>query len=213
MEENNWTLVGVRLVSQDGDAAIGVLAVDDLGHRMDGDPKSFQAYGNTPIGSDGDLVAHTPDVGPPRATGYGAQDIIMLSLRLAGGCIGGASEFAVDFLGVAVPTQGGQQGVGCLRVGDALGREEGWQPALPVLVLPLDFSLGLRCSGVAQGYAVEVERRPELGKGVWALRKEQAVAIDIEFERKAVFGKSGGKEVQVSEQIFPVVDGGTGADT
>ena len=116
MEENNGTLVGVRLVSQDGDAAIGVLAVDDLGPRMDGDPESFQAYGNTPIGSDGDWVTHTPDVGPPRATGYGAQDIIILSLRLACGCIGGASEFAVDFLGVAVPTQGGQQDVGRLRI-------------------------------------------------------------------------------------------------
>jgi len=213
LEENNGTLVGVRLVTEDGDAAIGVLAVDDLGRRMGGDPKSFQAHGNTPIGSDGDLVAHTPDVGPPGATGYRAQGIIMLSLRLACGCIGGASEFAVDFLGVAVATQGGQQGVGRFRVGDALGREESRQPPLPVLVLPLDFSLGLRCSGVAQGYAVEVERRPELGKGIWALRKEHAVAIDIEFERKAVFGKSGGEEVQVSEQIFPVVDGGTCADT
>jgi len=57
-----------------------------------------------------------------------------------------------------------------------------------------------------------VEGRAELGEGVRALGEEHAVAIHIEFERQTVFGEGGGEEVQISEQVFPVVDGGPRAN-
>jgi hypothetical protein len=51
-----------------------------------------------------------------------------------------------------------------------------------------------------------------LRQGVGTLGKEKAVAIDIEFERQAVFAEGGREEVEVSEEIFAVIDGGSGAD-
>ena len=55
-------------------------------------------------------------------------------------------------------------------------------------------------------------RGSELSERVRSLGKKHAVAVDVKFQGEAVFGKGGGEEVQISEQIFPVVDGGSGAD-
>jgi hypothetical protein len=38
------------------------------------------------------------------------------------------------------------------------------------------------------------------------------VAIHVEFERQAMFGEGGGEEVEVSEEIFAVINRGSGAD-
>ena len=70
-----------------------------------------------------------------------AQDAALLALGGPRGGVGRALEFAVDFVGVAVAAQVGQEGVGRLGVGDGFGSEEGGQSALPVLcwrsILPL----------------------------------------------------------------------------
>jgi hypothetical protein len=67
-------------------------------------------------------------------------------------------------------------------------------------MLPLDLALGLGAGGVAQGDAIAMECRPELGERVGALRKEPAVVIDIPFQRQAVLGEGRGEEVEIGEQ-------------
>ncbi len=78
------------------------------------------------------------------------------------GGIGGAPQFAMDFLGVAMTAQLGQQCVGGFRASDVFGSEQSGKPPLPVLVLPFDFTFGLGRAGVTQGDAVEVQGGPQL---------------------------------------------------
>lgn len=108
--------------------------------------------------------------------------------------------------------QVGQERVSRLGCGDGFGGEEGRQAALPVLVLAFDFALGLRGACVAQRDAVKVQSLPQLGEGVGALGKEQAVTIDVEFQRQAVFGEGCGEEVEVGQEVFAVINGGPGAN-
>lgn len=114
----------------------------------------------------------------------------------AGGGIRGAADFPVDFLCIAMVPEGGEQVIGGERSGDGFGGEEGRQPSLPVLVLPLNFTLGLRRAGEPEGDAIKVEGRAELGKGLRALGEKHAVAV-LKFERETVFGKGGGEEVEI----------------
>ena len=118
----------------------------------------------------------------------------------------------MDFVGVAMAAQVGQEEVDRGGRGEGLGGEEGGQPALSVLMLTFDFSFGLGRECVAQRDPVEEQRGPELRQGVGTLRKKQAVAIDVEFEGQAVLGEGGGEEVEVRQQVFAVIDGGSGAD-
>jgi hypothetical protein len=89
-------------------------------------------------------------------------------------------------------SQVGHEGLGRLGCGDRLGGEAGGQSVLPVLVLALDLALGLRGAGVTQRDAVEVEGGPELDDRVGALGEEQAVAVDIKFQRQAVLDEGRG---------------------
>ena len=211
-EEDDGFFLGVGLVGEEGNIAIGVLAVDDFGARRAGDPQAFQACRDAPIGADGDGGADTPDVSPPRAAGCRAQDGLLFLSGTASGGIRGAADFPVDFLGIAMVPEGGEQGIGGERRGDGFGGEEGWQPALPVLVLPFNFALGLRGAGEPEGDAIKVKGRAELGQGVRAVGEKHAVAVDVKFERQAVFDKGGGEEVEVGQEIFRVIDRGPGAD-
>ena len=170
------------------------------------------ADGHATVGANFEGGAHAPDVGPPGAARGRAQHAAFFALGRARGGIGRARQFALDLVGVAVTAQVGQERVGRGGGGDGFGGEEGRQAALPVLMLAFDLALGLRGQRLAQGDAVEVERGPQLSEGVGALRKEQAVAIDVEFQRQAVFGEGGGEEVEVSQEIFAMIDGGPGAD-
>ena len=128
------------------------------------------------------------------------------------GSIGSAAQFAMDFLGIAMATQFTQEGVGRFRGDDIFGREQSGKPPLPVLVLAFDFTFGLGSASVAKGDAVEVQRGPELGQRLGSLWEEKAMAIHIEFKRQAMFGESGGPEVEVGEQVFGVIDLSAGAD-
>lgn len=126
MEEDGGALGGVGFVGEDGDAAVGVEAMDDVGAWFGGDPQAFESYGNTAVGADFELSAYTPDVRPPRAAWCRAQNVVVLAAGEASGGIGGAAQFTMDFLGVAVTAQGGQQEVGSGWVSNGLGGEEGW---------------------------------------------------------------------------------------
>ena len=186
--------------------------MDDARAWTDDDAEPFRADRHAAIGADLEGGAQAPDVGPPGTTRHGAQRRAFFALRGLPGGVGRAAQFAMDFVGVAVAAQVRQEDVGGGGRGDGVGGEEGGQAALPVLMLAFDFALGLGSEGVTQRDAVEVAGGSELGQGVRPLRKEQAVTIDLEFERQAVFGESGGEEVQVSEQIVVVINGGPGAD-
>lgn len=168
-------MFGFWLMGDDGDVAVGMLAVHNIGAWGGGDAESLRADRNTSVGSDLDWGAQAPDKRPPRAAGRGAQNIVVFLAGPAGGVIGGASKFAVDFPGVAVAAEHGQEKVGGLRGGDGLGGEEGGKAALPVLVLTLNFPLGLRSARVAQGDAVKVKGSAELSQRVRPLGKEHAV--------------------------------------
>lgn len=212
LEEQLGAFPGFGFVGEEADGAIGLEAVDDPGAGGGGDAQAFVADRHAPIGADLEGCADTPDIGPPRAARGGAQHAAGFAPGGAGGGVGGALEFAMDFMGVAVTAQGRQERVGGGGRGDGFGGEEGGQAALPVLVLALDLALGLGRARVAQGDAVEVERGAELGQGVGALGKEEAVAVHIEFEGQAVFDEGGGQEVQVGQEVFGGIDGGAGAD-
>ena len=118
----------------------------------------------------------------------------MFASGVAGGGVGSAPEFAVDFVGVTMTPQFGQESVGGFGRGDAFGGEERGQTALPRLMLALDLAFGLRGAGVTERDAVKEECRAELGEGVGVLREEETVAIDVVFEGQAVFEEGcGGK--------------------
>ena len=212
LQEERGAFPGLGFVGEDADGAVGLEAVEDARTGTHAHPQPFVADGHPPIGADLEWDAAAPDVGPPGTAWHRAQDAAFFALRGARGRVGRALEFAMDFVGVAVAAQIGQEGVGGFGVGNGFGGEEGGQAALPVLVLPFDLALGLGRARVAQRDAIEVERGPELGQRVWALGKKQAVAIDIKFEGQTVLGEGGGQEVEVGEQIFAGINSGSGAD-
>lgn len=212
MEEKGRAFAGLGFVGEEADGAIGMEAVEDARAGAHAHAQTFVADGHAPVGADFEGGAHTPDVRPPGAARDGAQHAAFFALGGARGGVGGALEFAMDFVGVAVTAQVRQERVGGFGGGDGFGGEEGGQAALPVLVLAFDFALGLGRAGVAQGDAVEVQGGAELRQRVGALGKEETVAIHIEFERQAVFGEGGREEVEAGEEIFAVVNRGPGAD-
>lgn len=212
LEEKLGAFSWLGFVGEDADGAVGMEAVEDAGAGTDPDAQAFVADGHPAIGADLERGAQAPDIGPPAAAGHGPQAGALFPLGGAEGGVGGAAQFAVAFVGVAVAAQVGAERVGRLGRGDGFGGEEGRPAALPVWMLAFDLALGLGRAGVAQGDAVEVERGPELGEGVGALGKEQAVAVHIEFEGQAVFGEGGGEEVEVSQEVFALINLGPGAD-
>ncbi len=212
MQEECGPFSGFGLVGQDADGAVGMEAVNHAGAGDHTHAQTLVADGHAPVRADLERGAAAPDVRPPRAARHGPQHAALFALGDAGGGVGRALEFAMDFVGVAVAAQGRQERVGRGGRGDGFGGEEGGQAPLPVLMLTFDLALGLGRARVTQGDAIEVERGPELGQGVGALGKEQAVAVHVKFQRQAVLGEGGGQEVEVGEQILGVINGGPGAD-
>jgi hypothetical protein len=94
-------------MGEEGDIAIGVLTVDDFGAHRACDPQSFHACGDTPIRSDFDWRADTPNVSPPRAAWGWAQDVLFMLLGAVGGGIRRATDFPMDFLGVTMMAENG----------------------------------------------------------------------------------------------------------
>ena len=111
-QEDDGFVSGVGLVGEEGDAAIGVLAVNDFGARWAGDPQSFCPCRDATVGADFDGRADTPHESPPRAAGCRAQDILLVLPGAAGGGIRSAADFPVDFFGIAMVPEGGEQLIG-----------------------------------------------------------------------------------------------------
>ena len=128
------------------------------------------------------------------------------------GGIGGAPQFAMDFLGVAMTAQLGQQCVGGFRASDVFGSEQSGKPPLPVLVLPFDFTFGLRRAGITQGDPIEVQGGSEFSQRLGTLSGEKAMAIYMENERQTMFGESGGKKNPGRPASLGVINLGAGAD-
>jgi histidinol-phosphate/aromatic aminotransferase/cobyric acid decarboxylase-like protein len=136
--------------------------------------------------ADADVEALTPDKGPPGAVGDGTQGRAVFGAGLETcGCRSGA-DFAVDFMLVDVGQELVEQTVSAFEFQDAVGRQEGRQAFLPVVMAAFDFALGLRGGGEAQGDAVEVECGAQLGESVGVMGVEEGVVVDIEGQGQAV---------------------------
>jgi len=105
LEQDRGALTGFGFVGEDGDVAVGVEAVNDAGAGADTDAQALGVDGHAAIRADLERGALAPDVRPPRAAWSGAQGVALFAPGGAGGGIGGAAEFAVDFVGIAVAAQ------------------------------------------------------------------------------------------------------------
>ena len=112
LEEESGFFVCFGFISQDGNGAIGMETVDHAGPGRESDAEPLETNGHAAVGADFQVCARTPDVGPPRATRGWTQVVAIFSVSLAGGRVRSAGEFAVDFQGVTVATQCGQECVG-----------------------------------------------------------------------------------------------------
>ena len=116
----------------------------------------------------------------------------------------------MDFVGVAVRSQGVDVRIGDLDLIGLFAGDVGWQAALPEMVFPFNFAFGLRRWGIAQADVVEFERPAQLGEGLVLVGEEETVVIDIEFQGPAMGQKGGGQEVEVGQQEFALVEFGAG---
>lgn len=124
MEQDCGALAGFGFVGEDGDVAVGVEAVNDAGAGADADAEALGVDGHATVGADLEQGALAPDVRPPRAARSGAQSIAVFAQGGPGSGVGGAPEFAVDFVGVPVTPQFGQELVAGFGRGDAFRGEE-----------------------------------------------------------------------------------------
>ena len=115
-------------------------------------------------------------------------------------------EFAMDFVLVAMESEGAHLGVGVFEVGDLLAGEEGGEAVLPELMFAFDFAFGLGRGGVAKAHAVEAEGLAELGEGVGDAGEEEGMEVHVEFEWEPVFEEGGGEEVVIGEERFAFVE-------
>lgn len=187
-------------------------AEDDLGFRSGWDAEALGVDGNAAIVTDLDEGALAPDEGPPGTARDGPEDGAFIFLGGVPGLLRFHFEFAMEFVPVAMVAQVGEVGVGRCEVGDVFAGEVGGETVLPEVVFAFDFAFGLGGGGVAEGDAVEVEGRSELGEGVGGVGEEEGMEVHIEFEGQAVFEKGGGEEVVIGEEVFVLVELGAGEE-
>ncbi len=180
-----------------------------LGARGTFDPEALGADGNAAIEADLERSADTPNIRPPRAARGWAQDGPLFFLGEFPGLLRGHAQFAMGFVGVAMKSQSVDVWVGSFDLGNLFAGEIGRKPALPELMLALDFSLGLRCRGIQETNVVELERPAQLGQRVGILGEKDGVIIDVDLERSAVAQESGGEELQVEQEKLSAIKFGT----
>ena len=201
-------MVFVRLGGQNGVMACGMEAQNGFGARGVFDPEALSADGNAAIGADLDGGAEAPNIRPPGAARGWAQDGSFFLFGQFPGSLRGQAQFAVGFVDVAMEAQRIDVGVGGLDLGDVFAGEIGREPALPELVFALDFTFCLGSWGIKEAYVVELESPAQLGERLGILGEEHGVIIDVDLERAAVGQESGGEEIQVGEEEFPVIEFG-----
>lgn len=84
---------------------------------------------------------------------------------------------------------------------------------MPEVVAALDFALGLRSRGIAQGHAVEVKSLTQLGEGFRVVGVEKGVVIHVESQRQSVDLECAREEIEMSQKGFAVVEAGAGVIT
>ena len=190
-----------------------VMAEDYFGTWVSLDAYALRADGDAPVGADFDGGAKAPDERPPGTSGDRSQHGAFLLAGEMPGSGGFHFEFAMDLVVVAVETQVLDLGIGLVEVGDLLTGKEGGQALLPKEVTAFDFAFGLRGWGIAEADAIEVESLTQLGQRMGLLSEEDAVIININFQRQPVIDKGGRQEIQISQEPFALIDFGAGKDT
>jgi len=198
VEENDGLGVGIGGVTQVEDVAVGSQATDDRGARRSGDGQALVTDGDFAVVADTDSGLLTPDIGPPRASGNGAQNGTVFGEGLVASGLGGHPEFTVDFMLVGMGHQLCEQAVGPTQFDDLIGGQESGEAFLPVVVATFDLSFCLGGGRVTEGDAVEVEGGTQLGKGLGVVGVEQGMIIHVEGQRQTVDLEDTGEEIQVS---------------
>ena len=188
------------------------MAQDDFGARSGLHAQKLRADGNAAVRANFDLSAETPDQGPPRAVGFGAQHGALFLERKVPSFLGSHFEFAVDFVLIAVETQGVDMRVGLVEIDKVLAGEVGGQALLPEEMSAFDFAFGLGRGGVAERDAVEVQGLTQLRESLGIMGEEEAVVIDVDFQGQAVLAEGGWQEIEVGQQGFALIDLGAGKD-
>ena len=85
-----------------------------------------------------------------------------------------------------------------IEVSDLFAGKVGGQTLLPEEVRALDLAFGLRSGGEAKGDAVEVESLTQLGEDLWVMGEEDAVVINVDFQRQPILGKGASQQIKVS---------------
>jgi len=187
----------------------GMEAEDYLGARGTFDAQALGADGHAAVGADLERRADTPNIRPPRATRGWAQDRTLLLFGEFPGLFRGHAQFAMGFMGVTVESQSVDVWVGDFDLGNLFAGEIGRKPALPELVLALDFALGLRRWSIKEADVVELERPAELSQRVGVFREKHGVIIDVDLQRSAVDEESGGEEIEIGQEEFSAIEFGT----
>jgi len=172
------------------------------------DAEPLRADRNAAIRTNFDGGANAPNIRPPRTSADGAQNGALFFPGTVPRLLRSHLQFAMDFVGVVMEPQRVDLRIGLLDLVDVFAGEKGWKPALPELVFALDFSLGLGRWGIKEANVVELERPAQLGQRVGILGEKHGVIIDVNLQRPAIGQESGGQEIQVGEQEFPVIDFG-----
>lgn len=81
---------------------IGTEAADDFGAGWSVNGMALRSDGDFAVVADADAGLLTPDVGPPRALGCGADDGAFFCESLLVGGMGSDAEFAMDFVLIGV---------------------------------------------------------------------------------------------------------------
>ncbi len=93
-----------------------------------------------------------------------------------------------------------------VEIGDQFTGKVGWQPFLPKEMSSLDLAFCLGSGSKAEGDTVEVECLTQLGECLWVMGEEDAVVIDVEFQRQPILGKGTGQQIKVGQQRLPLID-------
>src|SRR5512139_2709008 len=96
--------------------------------------------------------------------------------------------------------------VGIFQIGDLFARKIGWEPFLPKLMFPLDFAFGLGSRSIEETNVIKFERPAQLGQRLRSFCEKDAVIIHVELQRPAVGQESGGQEIKVGQEQFPVIE-------
>jgi hypothetical protein len=123
-EQDGRFFTGMGWTGQDGEVAVGMLAVDHAGAGSDADSEALSADGHATIGADLEGGAQTPDAGPPRTARHGTQDAAPLALGQAGSGVARATQFPVNF--------GGGQAIGGGRARAQESAQEGFHGGGPL---------------------------------------------------------------------------------